>query len=141
MSQEISSVLIPPPPRTLTSENAEVLFYLNAITKYLNMLTSGQVLVKTTDTKISSGSVEISGQSILTVDTETGASDDLDTISGGLMNQILLVRSKNSSRTVTIKTGTGNINIGSDAVLNSVDKSIVLLYNGDYWVQFSRNLW
>jgi len=84
---------------------------------------------------ISSGAVTVS-QSYHYVDTEGGAaSDDLDTISGGTAGDILCLRSADSSCTVIIKHGTGNIVTpdGTDYSLDSTDKVVALLFDGTNW--------
>lgn len=89
---------------------------------------------------ISSGAITVTS-SYHTVDTESdAASDDLDTINASLgAGQLLVVKAQNASRTVVVKNGTGNISIGSDMSLSSLNKSIVLIYTGSEWHQFSRN--
>jgi len=84
---------------------------------------------------ISSGEVTVS-QSYHYVDTEDGAStDDLDTINGGTAGDTLYLRAADSSRTVVIKHGTGNIVTpdGNDCSLDSTDKVVALLFDGTNW--------
>lgn len=80
---------------------------------------------------ISSGAVTATG-SHHTVDTESdAASDDLDTINGGIDGMILIIRAENAARTVIIKNGTGNIQTpdGSDITLDELTKEVVLKYD------------
>lgn len=66
------------------------------------------------------------------VDTEIqAATDDLDTINGGVDGEEIILRAVSGSRTVVVKNGTGNINIASDFSLDDATKSIHLWYNGD----------
>jgi len=84
---------------------------------------------------ISSGAVTVS-QSYHYVDTEGGAStDDLDTINGGTAGDILYLRTADSSRTVVIRHGTGNIVTpdGNDYSLDSTYKVVALLFDGTNW--------
>jgi len=84
---------------------------------------------------ISSGAITVS-QSYHYVDTEGGAaSDDLDTIKGGTAGDVLYLRSADSSRTVVIKHGAGNIVTpdGTDYSLDSTDKIVALLFDGTNW--------
>lgn len=77
-----------------------------------------------------------------TVDTQADAStDDLDTINGGTIGDILILRAENSARTVVVKNGTGNINCGSDRTLNNNTDRIILHYGGTNWnmLAFSDN--
>jgi hypothetical protein len=76
------------------------------------------------------------------VDTEAAAaSDDLDTISGGVDGQILVIRAANSSRTVVVKDGTGNIQCGGDFSLDNTQDTITLMYDGTLtaWLEISRS--
>lgn len=66
------------------------------------------------------------------VDTEVqAATDDLDTINGGVDGEEIILRAVSGSRTVVVKNGTGNINMASDFSLDDATKSIHLWYNGD----------
>jgi hypothetical protein len=59
---------------------------------------------------ISSGAITVSGSSYIIVDTEGGAAtDDLDTINGGNDGDILILRSTDNARNITIKHLGGNI--------------------------------
>lgn len=67
-----------------------------------------------------------------TLDTESdAAADDLDTITKGVSN-LLLITLANAARIVTLKDGTGNLDIGADVVME-VDKAYLLAYNGTSW--------
>ena len=80
---------------------------------------------------ISSGAITVTASNH-TVDTESdAASDDLDTINGGVDGGILYLRPANDARTVVIKHGTGNIATfsGTDITLDSTDKLAVLIYD------------
>lgn len=84
---------------------------------------------------VSSGVITIT-QSYHYVDTEGGAaSDDLDTINGGTAGDILYLRAADSSRTVVIKHGAGNIVTpnGNDYNLDNTDKVVVLIFDGTSW--------
>lgn len=66
------------------------------------------------------------------VDTEIqAATDDLDTINGGVDGEEIILRAVSGARTVVVKTGTGNINMASDFSLDDATKSLHLWYNGD----------
>lgn len=81
---------------------------------------------------INTGAVTVTGTRHL-IDTESdAASDDLDTISGGVDGQVVIVRAANAARTVVIKHGTGNIETpdGNDIALDAVEKEVVLIYDG-----------
>jgi len=86
---------------------------------------------------ISSGVIEVSTNYHI-VDTEgDAASDDLDTINGGKLGQLLTLVVADGARTVVMKDGTGNLKLSGDFSLNGTDDAITLLYTGSYWVEVS----
>lgn len=91
---------------------------------------------------ISNGGIEVDRQSsmtILYVDTQAlAASDDLDSISVGSFNEndLVIIRGENSARIVTVKDGTGNINLANNEDFVSGDSTKVLmlrLINGAWY--------
>ncbi|MQU91741.1 endosialidase catalytic beta-propeller domain-containing protein [Sinorhizobium meliloti] len=73
------------------------------------------------------------------IDTEgAAATDDLDTIADADVfdGDTIVLKTSSSSRDVTIKNGTGNINAGADRVLNSGSDQIMLMYFGGTWYAF-----
>lgn len=78
------------------------------------------------------------------VDTEAaGATDDLDTINGGIDGMSLTLQSQNNARDPTIKNGTGNIRLlgAADFTLTRVTDTIELVYStitGE-WCEVSRS--
>ncbi len=73
----------------------------------------------------------------LVVDTEaSAATDDLDTINGHRIGQIITLRSASNARDVVVKDGTGNINNSgsADVTLNNTADSISFVYNGSQWL-------
>ena len=85
---------------------------------------------------ISSGAVTIT-QSVHFISSETGTSDDLDTVNIGVItpdmaNQTMIFYIQAASgHTITVKNGTGNINLngGVDFTLSG-DKTLALFYDG-----------
>ena len=78
------------------------------------------------------------------IDTESdAASDDLDTINGGIDGMRLILRAQSSARTVVVKDGTGNINLvgGADFSLDNSHDRIELVYDGVQtgWFELSRS--
>lgn len=66
---------------------------------------------------ITTGAVTIT-KSYHKIDTEgDAASDNLDSIGGGEEGQIILLRGDNLTRTVTLRTGVGNLILGEDIML------------------------
>lgn len=89
---------------------------------------------------IASGAIVPTG-SYHTVDTESeAASDDLDTITAtnATDGAILVLRAISSSRTVTVKDGTGNILLAGDMVLDNSADTLTLKYAGSNWVEIAR---
>ena len=84
---------------------------------------------------IDDGEIEVT-QVYHSVDTESdGASDELDTISGGLAGQVLILRAEHDDRTVVLKHGSDNIQLasGQDATLDDANDHIILVYDGTDW--------
>jgi hypothetical protein len=75
-----------------------------------------------------------------TVDTESAAaSDDLDTIDGGVDGSVLTLRAANSSRDVVMKDGTGNMKLNGDFTLNNVEDTITIRSMAGTWYELSRS--
>jgi len=82
-----------------------------------------------TELTIASGAVTVT-QGLHTIDTEgDAASDDLDTINGGTAGMSVRLRAENAARTVVLKDGTGNLELGgADVSLDDTDKWVELTY-------------
>jgi len=92
-----------------------------------------------TELTISGGAITITS-SFHTVDTESNdATDDLDTINGGAEGDILILRSANNARDVTVKDATGNLKLAGDFTLGEIADTIMLLYSGSNWLELSRS--
>lgn len=91
---------------------------------------------------LTSGSFSlIRGFSYYSVDTESAASsDDLDTISNGNEGDLIFIKAANSSRTVVVKDGTGNIltNGSVDLSLDNTEDLVVAHFDGTNW---KADLW
>jgi hypothetical protein len=84
--------------------------------------------------------VEVAGGAITvtqthhTVETESlAATDDLTTINGGKVGDIVILRSVSTSRKTTIKHNAGNIKCGADFQLANSDCTITLLKTETGW--------
>jgi hypothetical protein len=67
-----------------------------------------------------------------TVDTEGGAAtDDFDTIDGGLTGDVVRLRAADPGRVVTARDGTGNLVLGADRPLDDAGDVLVLEKRGD----------
>lgn len=92
-----------------------------------------------TEVTIASGVITVT-ESVHIVDTEAdAASDDLVTINGGAVGTILVLRSANAARDVTVKDGTGNIQCAGDFVMNETHDIIVLIKLGASWFEVCRS--
>ena len=70
------------------------------------------------------------------VQVQTGFTDDLDTINGGAVGDILFLSPANASA-VTLKDGTGNLLLTGDLLLNHVSDLACLFYRGTNWYEVS----
>lgn len=98
-------------------------------------------LTDQTELTIAAGVITVT-QSYHNVDTEAdAATDDLDTINGGLQGDILIICPNIATRTIVAKHGTGNLNLasGADFTMDEDDDYLVLLYNGSLWQQIGRS--
>ena len=89
-----------------------------------------------------SGGVVTKTASYHNLDTEAdAASDDLDTINGGVIGDLIILESTDSARDVTVVHGTGNMRLegGLDFGLADSNDRIVLLFNGVNWIELTRS--
>ena len=63
------------------------------------------------------------------------ASDDLETIDGGVEGQQLVLAIATSGHTVVLKNAVGNLALGADVTLDSPYDSVRLLWNGSRWLK------
>ncbi len=84
-----------------------------------------------TELTIATGAITVT-QELHRVDTEgDAASDDLVTINGGADGLTVMLRAENAERTVVLKDGTGNLELGgADVSLDDTDKWVKLCYDG-----------
>ena len=80
-----------------------------------------------------------------TVDTQSDdPSDELDTINGGTAGERVVLKAEHTDRTIVIKHGTGDIQLGGgvDIQLDNTEKSLELFYDGTNWLDFvGSSLW
>jgi hypothetical protein len=98
----------------------------------------------TEEYQIISGGVVTVDHPYMWLDTQAAAaSDDLDTINGGVTGQIIVIRIWVTGHTVVIKDSTGNIRCGGagDRTLDHVDDTWVGIYSSTSWceIAFSNN--
>lgn len=74
------------------------------------------------------------------IDTEgSAATDNLDSINGGNEGDILILKAADSTRTIVVKDGTGNLKLNGDFPLNNTEDRITLQKDGSTWVEISRS--
>lgn len=86
---------------------------------------------------IATGIITAAGRMIYKVDTEAAAAtDDLDTISGGVAGDMLILMAANDARTVVVKHATGNILLhgAADFSLDHTADKQLLWFDGSNWL-------
>lgn len=92
-----------------------------------------------TELTIASGVITVT-RNFHNVDTEgDAASDDLDTINGGVDGMELTLTANDPARTVVMKDGTGNLRLAGDFSLDNNQDTITLIYNGSAWLEKCRS--
>lgn len=113
-----------------------------ALVRHNRALSTNYNGVFVTDYTIATGAVTLVGDvdALVIIDTEgAGATDDLDTLSGGLYGQIVTIRAAHVDRTVVIKDGTGNIRAAGDMSLTHTDDTWTGVYDGAVWRELGRS--
>lgn len=91
---------------------------------------------------IATGAVTVSSSSPIVpqaIDTEAAAaSDDLDTISGTIAGQVLILSAANTARTVVLKDGTGNLKLVGDFALDDNEKRLTVVSDGSNLTEIAR---
>lgn len=114
----------------------------------INVVRSTETTGITYDLTISSGSITVDPLHAPTsayhvVDTEAAAaSDNLDTIIGTKMGQVLTIQTKDNTRVVTVRDGIGNIFLsGGNFVMDNTKDTLQLVYNStlNRWCETSRS--
>ena len=88
--------------------------------------------VNATELTIATGVITVT-QSVHTIDGESDAADDLDTINGGSQEMLILIRPNNAARNITL-TNSGNIITSTGFDYTIPDNGMALLqYDGTSW--------
>jgi hypothetical protein len=101
----------------------------------------GRLVLRKATLTIAAGVITLTGLSNYNIDTEAAAAtDDLDTINGGVAGQILYINSTVTARDVNV-TEVGNIRLNAAGVflLSHPQDSLVLRYDGTTWNEISRS--
>lgn len=88
---------------------------------------------------IASGEITVTSNYHTVITEGLAASDDLDTVNGGLIGQILVLTTDSNSRDVTFKDGTGNLQLNGDFTATHVFDTITLIFNGGSFLELSRS--
>ena len=105
----------------------------NGITRNLTMDGTNTTLT------IATGAVTAT-TSFHAIDTEAaGATDDLDTISGGQTGQVLYIHAANGARDVVAKDGTGNLKLAGDFTMDNAEDTLTLIFDGTNWLELARS--
>ena len=131
--------------RSITEDGTERMFI--GQTNICDVIPDGLAIRKFLITNLATVVTIVSGvitatSSFMRVDTESaGATDDLDTISGGVDGGRLILRAAADARTVVLKDGTGNLNIAGDFSLDNVEDTIELIFDitSSRWLELSRS--
>jgi len=101
-----------------------------------NLLLDGFLNLGSPSTLTISSGVVTADSSFHLLDTESAAStDDLDTINGGTIGDIMLLKTVDNARDVTL-TENGNIRvIGSSASLTVTQSVVILYFDGTNWFE------
>ncbi|WMT88073.1 DUF2793 domain-containing protein [Pelagibacterium sp. 26DY04] len=67
---------------------------------------------------------------------ESGASGEVQTVSGGFDGAVLIVTGS-AGRTLTFRDGAGNLKLGGDRVLDNFEDSLMLVRRGADWIELS----
>jgi hypothetical protein len=116
--------------------------FTSVVASNITAPSSKLILTRGGNLTISSGAITVT-HSYHRVDTEAAAaSDNLDTINGGVDGMIVVLQSENSARDVLVRDGIGNIFITGNTLLVSTHDKITLIYNGSdsMWNELSDAL-
>lgn len=125
----------------MTNFNQEIVKRLGEAGKRLEHLEARQSPIKGgTDVTISAGAIAAS-RPYHRLLPQTGTTDDLDTITPPYDSKFLLLHTKTAIHTITVKDGTGNLNINGDATLSDPSHTLYLMYDDtlEKWVEVARN--
>jgi len=115
-------------------------FRLSNLSDVGNLTVNGKFNTTPTTATISNGSISYTS-GYIRLDTEGGASiDELDTITGGVVGDRVVLSLTDINRDILIKDGTGNIQLfdNRDVLLDWLVDSIELIYDGTSWIGINR---
>lgn len=83
---------------------------------------------------IASDIITIGNPGIYCLTPQGGAADELKTINGGNAGDEIILYAVDSTNTITVKNGTGNIQIGADFNLDHAYDQLRLIKRGSNWI-------
>lgn len=89
---------------------------------------------------IADGAITVTQSHHLVETQGLAAADDLDTIHGGKVGDLLVLRSVNTARKTTVKDNTGNIRCGGDFTLGNSSSIMVLILEDNGWKCIAKAL-
>jgi parallel beta-helix repeat protein len=95
-----------------------------------------------TSITIASDAITVGSSSLIRLLPQTGTADDLATINGGYDGQLLVLRTATSGDTITVKDGTGNLQLaGGDFAMDNRNDKLTLIYDADLsqWSEVARS--
>jgi hypothetical protein len=100
----------------------------------------GAPITVPTNLVIASGAVTVT-RPYHTLEPESGTADDLATINGGKDGKLITLRVKDSGDTITVKDGTGNLQLAGDFAMDNRHDTIQLIYDATLtaWLELSRS--
>lgn len=92
-----------------------------------------------TNRTISAGTVSGLRTATLVLSAQSGTADNLDTITGGVSEQLLILRPANG-HIITAVDGTGNLRLNGDFAMNARSDRLLLQYDSEFggWAEIAR---
>lgn len=87
---------------------------------------------------VASGSILIS-KSWHRVDAPSAGTTNLTNVTGGTAGDVLVLQAANDTKTISLRDNTGNLRLAGNFNLDSVNDTIVLLYDGSLWFELCRS--
>lgn len=115
----------------LTDTNQLVTLLYNG-SNWIVLPDNSQITSYTAQSATISGGAITFTSTVMTLDTEaSAASDNLDTINGGINGAFLIIKTANSSRDIVVRHNVGNIYLSSgvNITLSNTDEYLFLVYN------------
>jgi hypothetical protein len=92
---------------------------------------------------IASGAITVSQTRNNITNEASAATDDLDTINGGNVGDVITLLNANASQSTTIRHNTGNVRLVGqrDRVLHGTADQIVLMWTGSFWIEYASEIY